>query len=154
LITLLFVIAAVEGFWPRVSISSKDPVNTSLPFSVSFTLTNTGFVTLYDAGVRIALGEIVAEPQSFNPPQHFELGSGGFTRPEWQHHILTRDEPWTISTENMFGLALNAVLSGADFAIVIRYKLRFWPWYNDNAFRFVTHRSDNGQLYWYSAPLE
>lgn len=152
-VALLGALAAAATFLPRVSISPRDPVDPTNPFSASFTVTNTGLVPLNDVGVRIALGEIIAEPLPFNPPKRFELGSGGFDRIGWLHHTLEIDEPYTVPV-SMFGLGKGERLSGADLAIVIRYKPWFLPWHRDKAFRFQTYRQSNGGLYWYSVPME
>jgi hypothetical protein len=152
--TLLGGLAAAVTFLPRVSVTPADAVDPNNPFSASFTITNANFVTLYNVGARIALGRVVAEPLPFDPPKHFEYGSGGFTRPEWNNHTLAMDERFTITPQGMFGMQPGAKLSGADLAIVVRYRPWFVPIKREHAFRFITHRQSNGELYWYSRPLD
>jgi hypothetical protein len=152
--TLVGGIAAAATFLPRISVIPSDPVDPNNPFSVSFTITNSNFVSLRDVGARIALGQIMAEPLPFNPPKTLEYGSGGITRPEWNHHKLGMDERFTITTQGIFGMLPGAKLSGADLAIVVSYKPWIIPLRREAAFRFITHRQSNGNLYWYSHPID
>jgi len=159
--TLLGGLAAAITFLPRVTITPADPVDPNNPFSVSFIVTNASFipVTLNHVSVRVVLGQIIAEPLPFNPPKKFEVGSGGFTRPEWSEHSLRMDERFTVTLQGMFGMAkeppyIPAKLSGADLAMAITYEPWFLPWHRETAFRFTTHRQSNNAVYWYSTPLE
>lgn len=159
--TLLGGLAAAITFLPRVTITSTDPVDPENPFSVSFTVTNASFipVPLNDVSLRVFVGQILAEPLPFNPPKKFVWGSGGFTRTEWSGHRLQMDERFTITLQGMFGMGktppyIPAKLSGADIAMIVKYKPWFIPIEQESGFRFVTHRQSNGLIYWYSTPLD
>src|ERR1700687_4679277 len=159
--TLLGGLAAVITFLPRVTITPSDPVDPGNPFSVSFTVTNASFIPipLNNVSVRVSVGQILAEPLPFNPPRKFEWGSGGITRPEWSGHKLEMDERFTITLQGMFGMAkeppyIPAKLSGADMAMIVKYKPWLVPFEREKPFRFVTHPQSKRVLYWYSTLLE
>jgi hypothetical protein len=159
--TLLGGLAAVITFLPRITITPNDPVDAHNAFSVSFTIMNASFVPipLQHVSIRFFPGQIMTKPLPFNPPKKFIYGSGGFQRPEWADRILQGDERYTVTLDGMFAIGGNAPyvpaeLSGADVAMIVRYKPWFIPFERERAFRFATHRQSNGAIYWYSTPLD
>lgn len=154
--TLLGGLVALITFVPRVSMSPNDPTDPNNPFSATFTVTNTTAVPIpiYHVGARLFVGQVLAEPLKFAPPTKFGLGSGGFTRPEWQDHTLRADERFTISPEGIFGLQAGAKLSGADIAVIVKYQPWFLPIERESVFRFVTQHHGNGSITWYSIPVD
>ena len=153
------VLAALLSLLPRVSVTPIDPSDPARPFESSFTVTNTGFIPLRDAGVELAPYEIDGGAIPFDEhhrPQIDPSYKGRIIMPAlgWDHHDLGIDEKFTISLGHPFlGLAPGATLGGADIGIVVHYRPWLIPYEQTRIFRFVTHRYPNGTISWFSHPL-
>jgi hypothetical protein len=82
---------------------------------------------------------------------------GGLTRIDWGIHNLGMDEKYTVVPEII--KIISPIdgkpnwVSGADIAILVDYQPWFLPIKRRSAFRFVTHKNDDGTFLWYSHPL-
>jgi hypothetical protein len=150
-LALLGGAAAIMTFVPRIVVAdSAGPIDSSNQFSMAFSITNNNPYPLKDVSVSLALCDIVTEPLPFTPKPSCDVyNTSTLTRPDWQHHRLLPDEPWTILVGDMFTIEH---LSGADIGIFVSYQPWFLPWHWDKAFRFITSRQPNGYLYWRHAP--
>lgn len=154
LATLIGVPAAVLNLLPRISVTTpSSPVDPNNVLSVSFDISNTGYVPLSDVEVRLAAGDIIG-PQpggalrgilkkngapAFN--LIIELVSG-------KHHYLGIDDKLTINPESQIG----GQVEGADIAVIVSYKPWFLPIRRQKLFRFLTTKDRMGNTYWRSWP--
>jgi len=121
--------------------------------SAAFTVTNTGFIELSDVDVSFGLGQM-----GFGgvPLRHNVVPS--FTSlqalSEWRGHSLSRDEGYTITLGDFVNGGGPEPLTGADIAIVVRYKPWILPWKCEEVRRSVTKKQTDGKLYWYHYLLD
>ena len=154
LATLVGGVAAALVFLPRISVVPADPVDSSNPFSASFTITNTNFIPLRDVNVSLGVGQISTEPAQLDPNFNPSFETRFSTGPEWSNHELQMDERFTITPTDSVRIGPPARLSGADIAIVVSYKPWFLPLRREKIFRFIAKKQTNGQFYWYSLPMK
>jgi hypothetical protein len=160
IIALILAIATIAGglaaivvFLPRISVLPSDPVDLTNPFSASFTITNNNFIPLRQVNALLGIGQIVMEPAQMIP--HFKpTFESRITYKTWTNHSLTMDERFTITISDAFNVTKSIRVAGADIAIIVSYKPWFLPIKREKIFRFVTHKQTNGNLYWYSQPLD
>lgn len=135
--------------YPRPVVSPPSvPVDQNNRFSVSFDITNGGYIPLNDCGVFLGIGGIGGKGtklnQSFNPSFKSRL-----TRPDWLHHNINMDE--------RFSIVLSDLATGvevADIAVVVSYNPWFLPIRMEKLFRFVTFKQSDSQIYWRSWPVD
>jgi hypothetical protein len=155
-LSLLGLLSALGfAFWPRVSIAVADPVDPPNRFSTAFTIANTGLVPLENVSAVVYLGEIAFGKFSINPPHSFRYDSK--LAPQfWSGHRLSSDERFTITLTDI--LQYNSrdpeYFRGADIAIGVSYQVWKIPITLERQFRFTTKRQSDGQLYWYSSPMD
>jgi hypothetical protein len=147
------ILGGIAVVLPRPAVIQSDPVDSSNPFSASFTITNSNIVPLRNVTAFLAIGEITFE----NGPVPTITGDEDFGselfRPEWKNHSLDMDERFTITPADIFKCCDSNKVSSADIAISVMYQPWFLPWKREKKFRFVTKKQTNGLLYWYAAPL-
>jgi hypothetical protein len=155
--TLIGIPAFALMVLPRVSVSvpsaQVDPNNV---LSVSFDISNTGYIPLNDIalGVAPALidsgaasgGKIVGtlKPNGVPDFEHVINFQG------WQHHNLSLDERITFDLASV----IKGTISKADIAVVISYTPWIVPLRREKRFRFVTMTSETGMTEWRSWPLD
>jgi hypothetical protein len=142
---------------PRpVVFQTADPVDSKNPFSVPFTITNTGFIPLTHVTAYVVLRDFATEPAVFTPIYHPNYGGPDretyMFRPEWKDHALSMDERFTITPADLINCCGDVQLAGAQFGVAIEYHPWIWPFTRTKIFAFVTRKQSNGQLSWYSIP--
>ncbi len=71
---------------------------------------------------------------------------------QWQHHTIEMDERYSVPlTDSPFRFTYPT--NFADIALIVSYRPWILPFRREKVFRFVTHKAENGNLYWYSLPL-
>jgi hypothetical protein len=147
---------ALIVFWPRPTIDLAQPSDPQNPYSASFTVTNnTPLVPLEDVTVGVGICQSVTEPIPFNYDYHCDtdrLTMISFT--EWQHQYISADQKLGVSFENVIRVAPDAKLAGGDLAAIVTYHWWFMPYEFKKSFRFVTRKSANGTLQWFSRPVD
>jgi hypothetical protein len=152
----LLTLTGVLFLQPRPSVSPSSSPDLANPFYESFTIANTNVIPLRDAGVSIAVIEILGGGLQFDELNRPPLDSthlSELTQKDWNHHNLDMDEKYTI-TPDIFAAAPGQELSGADIAIVVKYRPWFLPITRQRVFRFITHRNDNRTFSWHSFPIK
>ena len=147
--TLLGGLAALLTFLPRPTVSPPStPFDIKNPFSVSFDISNSGYIPLEDCTALLGVGEIANGPDARLNPSFIPSFKSRFVMPSWKNHDLGEDERFTIVLTDLISKA-----TAADIAIIVTYKPWFLPWKREKAFRFITQEQSNGQLYWRSWPM-
>ena len=140
-ISLLVLLPRPTVFPPSVPLDQKDQ------FSVSFDITNSGYIPLADCTASLGVGQITSKGANLDPG-FIPTFESRLVMPAWQHHRLGMDERFTIVLSD----AVHPVES-ADIAIIVSYKPWFFPINREKIFRFVTFKQTNGHQYWRSWPI-
>lgn len=103
----------------------------------------------------VVLGQFTTAP-GFKPMLESQTWGARFTLPEWKNHTLNMDERFTISIADVIKLdkSKGIRLYGADILIVVSYKPWLLPFSREKVFRFITRQQTDGNLYWYSYPMQ
>jgi hypothetical protein len=153
--TLLGLAVGALALLPRISVSPpSSQVDPNNVLSVSFDISNTGYIPLEDVSAKLAAGDIGA-PNA--PGIHAKRKPNG--APEFwvyfpiiqnQHHYLGLDERFTINPESQMG----GFVSQADIAVIVSYQPWFIPWRREKSFRFFAKPDRQGKVYWRSWPID
>jgi hypothetical protein len=171
------VIATLVGlgmsFWPTMTVTVSDPSDASNAYSVTFTISNTGFLPFED--VRIAIGVCAIE----TVPPSWQVSPGTCdngrvpnmlaTDPSWYTPELRRNEPFSIRLTDVFNketekwrkdhptaiasFQMMPPLKAANFILVVNFKP--WPLPKEIRFpyRFVAEEQPDGKVLWRAVPL-
>jgi hypothetical protein len=160
-VALIVVLSAVAGlasawlsFQARVSVTTADTLDPSVPFSTEFTVTNAGPLPIYDTDIRCTLGDVLTGPKAI-PTPNWRSSVSYFTSD------LSNPQAGKIgtlqageSTQDSEFCAINHRSTiYADVAITVVFRPKFWPWLLRERFRFVTVRNPDGHLMWSAKPL-
>lgn len=150
LCTVLGGVAAVVVFLPRPIVSAPSaPLDQNDIFSVSFDITNGGYVPLADSRIFLGVGQIGTKGTRIDP-SFIPTFKSRLAYAPWQHHRLGMDEKFTIVLTD----AIKGQIEFADIAIIVSYKPWFFPIRREKAYRFVSVRQADGHSYWRSWPFE
>ena len=126
---------------PRISVqpaSALDPTNAS---SMNFAVTNQGYLNLY----KVAIG---------CRPRNVELRLGADPSSQIIEMI-----PFDSMFENMAPMKSATVQcdtlgqrNDLDVDIVVHYRPAFYPFEQQESFRFTSHVSNDGQIHWFPRP--
>jgi hypothetical protein len=156
LATLIGIPAFVLTVVPRVSVSSPSaPLDANNVLSVSFDISNTGYVPLNDVSAKLAAGHISAPNgggliESRLKPNGVPYFDVYFPILPGQHHHLGIDERFTINPESQLG----GYIDKADIAIVVSYQPWIIPITSEKRFRFLAVKDGQGRTYWRSWPID
>lgn len=148
-VTLLSLAAAIISFLPRIVATVSDPVDANDPFSSTITVENTGSVPLEDVHFDIAVRNL-----SFSSYAAM-VGDSDYS---W---LFAPDLGWGghLNPADKYARPLNGVFhatrddfEGADFGIVVIYRIPFTRWYRRKLFLEKAMRQSNGNWYWLSNP--
>jgi hypothetical protein len=91
------IVAATVPFYPRLTLVANQPSAVEDPRASSFTLTNTGNVSLQDVGIGIRICNFRTQKRSYfvAPSPCNSSNTGVIELDQFQHHLLSQDEPWT-----------------------------------------------------------
>ncbi len=153
--TLVGLPAFVLTVLPRVSVSAPSaPLDPNNILSVSFDISNSGYIPLDDVSAKLGAGHIGAPGE---PGIHSRLKPNGvpyfdvyFPIIQNQHHHLGLDERFTINPESQLG----GYIRNADIAVIVSYQLWFVPWHTEKPFRFIAQPDGQGKVYWRSWPVD
>lgn len=135
---------------------SSGPFDPSNPFSASFTIINTGFVTLENVNVYFTPCTITGgkTPFVYDPQKCDYHHASRFIEGEWQNHTLRHDDQYAVTPVNIFRIT---PLTGADIGFVVSYEpwpLSLFSIRLERIFRFVTKNMLDGKLYWMARPAD
>jgi hypothetical protein len=148
--TLVGCAASLVAFFPRPTVSPPSiPFDKNDRFSVSFDITNGGYVPLEDCEVSLGVGQIATKGARLDP-SFLPTFKSRLVMPAWQHHTLRMDEKFTVVLSDL----IRGNVESADIALIVSYKPWFLPIYREKAFRFVTFKQPDGQSYWRSWPIQ
>jgi hypothetical protein len=148
--TLVGGAAALTVFWPRPMVSAPSiPFDKTNPFSVSFDISNGGYLPLWDCGVGLGVGQIINIKGNHLDPSFIPTFESRIINPAWQHHRLAMDERFTVALTDFLDKA-----GAADIALIVSYKPWFVPINREKIFRFVTFKQADGNSYWRSWPID
>jgi hypothetical protein len=159
LITIVGGISAALALLPRMTVEVSEPADRYNIFSSSFTITNTNFIPLEHVTAMLALGHIdygnnrMHISGSKSPEVNPEFSSPLFTD-GWNDHRLSMDEKFAITLSDILDSGFGRDLTGADIAILVRYKPWIIPWQRQKLFRFKAHKQSDGQFTWYPATVD
>lgn len=153
LLSILLGICTLVGgavvFLPRPTVLSPTvPFDNNNSFSVSFDISNNGYIPLEDCGISLGVGQIAGKDAHLDPSLIPSFQSR-FIMPKYQHHRLGMDERFTFVASDIIGNA-----GAADIAIIVTYKPWFLPLRREKIFRFVTLKQSDKQLFWRSWPVD
>jgi hypothetical protein len=132
---------SIFGFWmPRITVqpgSALDPQNAS---SMNFNITNQGYLTLYDVAVGCR-------------PRNVEMRLADTGAPVLE--VITMDNvfgqigPMKSAT---FQCQLPSITNDLDVDFMVYYRPAFYPFSQQESFRFTSHVSTDGQVQWFPRP--
>lgn len=149
IVTLVGFAAAIVNFLPRIAATVSDPLDANDPFSSTITVENTGPVPLEDVHFDIAVRNL-----SFSS-YAVMVGDSDYS---W---LFAPDLGWGghLDPADKYSRPLNKVFhatkddfEGADFGIVVIYRIPFTRWYRRKFFLEKAMRQSNGNWYWFSNP--
>jgi hypothetical protein len=127
---------------PSVPLDQKDQ------FSVSFDVSNSGYIPLTDCTASLGVGQITTQGAHLDP-KFIPTFESRLVMPAWQNHKLSMDERFTIVLSDIL-----RPVESADIAIIVSYKPWILPIHREKMFRFVTFKQTNGHQYWRSWPID
>lgn len=149
LCTVVGGVASLIVFLPRILVSPPpSPLNANDIFSVSFEVTNAGFIPLRDATAALGLGQIIGKGSRLDR-RIVPTFDSFMTMPQWQHHSLDMDQRFTVVLSDL----LRADVTEADIAIIVFYRPWGLPLRRKAVFRFVAFPDSYGSSYWRSWPV-
>ena len=140
---LICVLAIV--FWPRLTATFSDSLNPYDPFSSSVTITNTGFIPLYDVELAIVPVHIWNGNTTFkSDPNHPAL----FWFNKWGKHDVGINCKFTVLLDDAFQAASGSQIIDAEIEIVAKYTVPIIHWQRTRTFTVVSRRQNNGSFTW------
>jgi len=128
-------------------------IDPSHPHPISFKITNTGFIPLWNLQPEFRLCEFDTNPPHNLPDRCVGHLGSILIMPQWFVSELARDETDELRFDDLFNVQPPAQFGAADISIV----LKFNPWFVPTNFtiekRFQTHLEDDGKLSWIPRPL-
>jgi hypothetical protein len=150
LCTVLGFSVSLVVFLPRPTVSPPSvPFDKNDKFSVSFNISNNGYIPLEDCTAMLGIGQILGRDVPFDP-SFMPTFKSRFVMPAWQHHYLGMDDRFTVILSDL----LRANVQSADIAIIVSYKPWFFPLHREKIFRFVTFKGTGASQYWRSWPVD
>ena len=151
--TLLF------SFLARPTVSVSGPTVPDDAFSSKFTVSPDNFLPLEDVDVGVAPSLMdVGNGTTLQEYAPLSDKSPALYRDFSEHHELHMDDQLSFTLKKMFEGAVvfrpGAKLQRADIGIMVKYKPWFLPFNKSKAFRFVTQRRADGNLYWRTAEIQ
>jgi hypothetical protein len=131
----------VFGFWvPRITVqhgSALDPQDAS---SMNFNITNQGYLTLY----HVAVG---CRPRNVQ----MRLAENGARLSEIisMDNVFDQIAPMKSATVQCQPMSVTNEL---DVDIMVYYRPAFYPFSQQESFRFTSHVSTDGQVHWFPRP--
>lgn len=144
--TVMGAVAALLMLLPRLSVTVNEPVDPSNAMSAPFTITNSGFIPLWDVGAELVVRYISASAQGVTITSTAPNGTR-FLRPDWLGHRLNMDDHFTLAPSDLVSRATEG-----DISIAVVYKPWILPFHCERTFRFISHRESNGYNYWFAVP--
>lgn len=149
--TILGGAVALLAFLPRPLVTLSDPVIPGDPWSANVVVSNNNFIPLTDSTLEFGMGQITTVGRtpspSFIPSFKSRILIGS-----WQHHTIEMDERYSVPLADS-PFRFTYPTNFADIALIVSYRPWILPFRREKVFRFVTHKAENGNLYWYSLPL-
>jgi hypothetical protein len=174
LATLLGAFAAAISFLPRMTVEASSLFDDSNAYSVSFNVTNTGFIPLRNVQVGVGVCDLQTEKDDFKainickPPREMPrlvLSLPRWTTPELAKDVkfaVTLSEALNIPTDKyraehpnvIGGYQMMSKLKGADVIVMVHYRPWFMWWRLEEDFRFVAEKQPNEKMMWRPVPLD
>lgn len=174
--TLIGVPAAAVEVWPRMTATVSDPADASNAYSVTFKVSNAGFLPFQDVTVAIGICAIETEQGEFEfhvPPDSCKNGrvpNVMFSPPSWSAPELDRDGAFEVRLTDIFNIETpqwrashpNVIISGqmmpplkgANFILDVSFKQLPLLWRDKRLhFRFVAEEQPDGKVRWREVPL-
>ena len=146
--TFVGFVASVIVFLPRPNVSAPTvPFDTEDSFSVSFDVSNNGFIPLYHCTVSFGVGQVVGKEKQLDP-LFIPSFESRFVMPAWKDHDLGMDDRITIVLNDLI-----KNVGSADIAIIVSYNPWIIPIDREKIFRFVTFKQNDGRQFWRSWPV-
>lgn len=142
--------AAVVVFLPRPMVSPPSvPFDSNNRFSVSFDISNNGYIPIEDCTVLLGIGQIQFNNFTQYDPLSIPTFATRIVISDWQNHRLNMDDRITLTPADIF----KGDVKYADIAIIVSYKPWFLPFRREKMFRFVTLKQADNLTYWRSWPV-
>ena len=141
-------LAGAAVFFPRPTVSPPSmPFDPTDKFSVSFEISNNGYIPLNDCTAMLGVGQISGASAHFDP-SFIPSFKSRLVMPAWQHHRLGMDDRFTVVLSDLLQMGVQS----ADIAIVVSYKPWFLPIRREKIYRFVTISQTGARQTWRSWP--
>jgi hypothetical protein len=174
--TFLGAAAAAVTFLPKMTMSASGLFDESNAYSETFTLANTGIITLSDLELTIEICSIETEKHDFFVTGTIDdKGRCGVPRlrlgdPRWGKHTVGPDETFAITLSDGMTVATEKYrrehptvitswktlsnLQAADIVVVVNYRPWMLPWTLQKPFGFVAEMQPNGKVMWKPRPMD
>jgi len=146
-------ILGLIALWPRVVVDPEQQIDPSNPHPISFKITNTGFIPLWNLQPGFGLCEFDASPPHDLPDRCKGPLGTIFINDHWAVAELARDETIQLRLDDLFSVEPPSIFGAADISIVLSFNPWFLPVTRKAEFRFQTHVEKDGKLSWVPRPL-
>jgi hypothetical protein len=140
------VLGYLSYLQPRMTVTPREALDPSRPFSVPFTIANDGYLSFRDVAFRCGIRDV--------------RGTNGrrlsqFAAEDVDNRVGTVDPgaPATVSCNFVVGqLVAPFPVVSADITILVQYRPVLLPWARWRGFRFVTAETTDHRLVWLPQP--
>ena len=138
-------------YYPRVSVSPGDALDSSNPANTPFIIKNQGYVSIYDVVPSCAM-DFITYPSGITAIAEKPFAND-FSIIEQNAKVIAPEEPYTILLP--FILMENNKIEESDIAIKLTFKpIKWLSWQHDTIHRFVSVQNKDGQWKWYPQPID
>ena len=137
LATCLGLVVALYSLCARIGVTSDSPINPDDPFSSPFTLSNKGFLPIYDVLFSCTLRDV-----------KWQDGGVMNIRTKTNADPIKRINAGEATTTFCKFLPYNAKIKSADIEIEVMYRPAYLFWSKRSSIRFGTVTESDGTLRW------
>lgn len=146
--TVLTIYITVSFFFPRLSVSSAEPLNPKQAMETPFIIANDGVTPIWDIAYSYAILSLKTDDGlTITGSKKSRLNditkAVSFMWPTEKYTVLFPLQAFQISPPSF-----------VDMGVVVKYRpLPFIPYTREQSFRFMTRKASDGQLNWYPQPM-
>ena len=154
---MLSLISGISWFIPKITVSPANSLDNSNPFLTPFTISNDGYLSIYDVQFMCAVKEIKGINMKTKIPLVISGAENFKSKMHSKFHVaevIAPNEKYTqvMPLPNFF---LHYQIKHADIAILVSFRpIKWFPLKKEKNYRFITAQNINGHLQWYPQPIK
>jgi hypothetical protein len=143
---VLGIIVSFLSLTPNIAVSTSQSLDPKDPLATPFVITNNGLLPIHSVEILFGINTITTPPPWNQTVKNLSLG---YAKPPLA--VLDAHEPKTFWCPQ--AIKFPVPINLGDIAILVSYRPTFLFWRKKAERRFVTEKSQDGTIYWYSKPL-